>query len=264
MNKRHKIILSSVILSSLLLTTWFAPVLFYITYKFYIIGVLGILAYILSAWSLWQGLNKLKAVVLMVLPVLFTLATANYFLLISARWLAIPAVFFYGIVFYFLLLCQNVFNVASTRTIPLYRVASTSVFVLTMITSFLLYTVIFSLNLSFIENGLAVFGLSFLLILQILWTIDMDNISKVIITYSIILSLIVGEVGLAVSFWPLFNPAFPLISLAALMLISCLFVCLGIATYSLRDRLSRGVVAEYVAWLVGIFALVTIITSWTG
>lgn len=253
--KRQKIVIASVILSLGLLSTQLVP--FYLTYSF--IAGLAVLAFILSIVALWEGLNRLKAVVLMILPTLFTLAVASYYFLLPGSFLTrLSVAFLFGLIFYTLLLSQNVFNVASIRTIPLYRVASTTVFVLTLITAYLLFNVLFSLDLPFIGNGVGAWALSFLLIMQIIWSIDMEGLSGVIWVYSAILSLVVGEVALVLSFWPISN------SMASLVLSTIMFITMGVSTHTLRERLNRGMVLEYLAWGVLIFLVATITTSWTG
>ncbi len=255
LTKRQKIIVASGILSLGLLSTQLVP--FYLAYRF--IAGLTVAAYLLSLWALWEGMDRRKAVILMILPTLFTLAVASYYFLLPVRWLTrIPVATLFGLTFYTLLLSQNVFNVASTRTIPLYRVASTTVFILTLITSFLLFNVMFSLNLFFLWNGVAVFILTFPLILQVLWTIDMEAVSSVILMYSLSLSLVVAEIGVALSFWPLSK------SMASLMLSTAIYTTLGIGSDALKERLSRGVVWEYLGWGAVIFLVALLGTSWTG
>lgn len=253
--KRQKIIITSLIVAAALLASQMVP--FYLTYRF-IIGV-SILSYLLSLWSLWEGINKLKGIVLMVLPTLFTLAVSSYFFLLPVNLLIrIPAAIFFSLIFYTLLLSQNVFNVASIRTIPLYRVASTTVLVLTLITAYLLFNVIFSLNLTFFLNGLVVALISFPLIMQMMWSIEMEHISGMVLIYSLIISLLCGEMALVLSFWPIYK------SLASLLLATVLYITLGVSTHHLRERLSRGVVWEYLGWGGLIFLVSLLTTSWVG
>lgn len=255
LTKREKIIITSGILSLGLISTQLVP--FYLTYRF--IGGLTVLAYFLSLWALWEGVDKLKAVVLMILPTLFTLAIASYYFLLPVRWLTrLPVAIIFGLIFYTLLLSQNVFNVASIRTIPLYRVASTTIFVLTLVTAYLLFNVLFSFDLLFLWNGAAIFLLSFPLVLQVVWSIEMEGLSRSVWVYSVVIALVVGEVGLVLSFWPISN------SLASLILATVLYITLGITTHSFRDRLSRGVVYEYLGWGVLIFLVALFTTSWRG
>lgn len=254
-NKRQKIVFSSLILSVGLLSTQLVP--FYLTYKF--IFALGILAYLLSLWSLLEGINKLKAVVLMILPTLFTLSVASYYFLLPIRWLTrLPVAFIFGLSFYSLLLAQNVFNVASIRTIPLYRAASTVAFLFTLITAFLLFNVIFSFNLFFIWNGVVISLLSFPLILQIIWSVEMDSLSSSVILTSVFLSLVIGEVALSLSFWPILGP------MGSLLLSAVVYLILGVITHHMRDRLTRGAVTEYLGVAALIFIVAFFTTSWSG
>ena len=217
-------------------------------------------AYILSLWSLWEGINITKAIVLMILPTFFTLAVASFYFLLPVRWLTrLPVAAGFGLLFYLLLLAQNVFNVASLRTIPLYRAASTASFLFTLLSAFFIYNVIFAFNLMFLWNGAVVFLISFPLILQVLWSVGMeDKISVANLVQSFILALILGELALSFSFWPM--PT----TIWSLSLSSAMYVLLGLTTQVLRGRSGRRVVWEY----LGIGAVVLLVsfftTSWTG
>ncbi len=255
LNKREKIVITSVILCIGLLSTQLVP--FYLTYRF-IVG-LTVLAYFLSLWALWQDLDKQKAVLLLILPTLFTLAISSYYFLLPVRWLTrLPVAFLFGITFYILLLSQNVFNVASSRTIPLYRVASTTILILTLITAFSLFNVMFSFHLLFIWNGLGIFLISFPLILQLIWSIEMEKLNSLVIIYTSILSLLIAEFGITLSFWPIST------SMLSLVLATGLYIVLGISTHSFKERLNRGVVWEYAGWGVLIFLIAFFATSWKG
>ena len=176
------------------------------------------------------------------------------------RWLTrLPVAVIFGLTFYLLLLAQNVFNVASLRTIPLYRAAFTASFLFTLLSAFFIYNVIFAFNLLFLWNGVVVFLVSFPLILQVLWSIQMeDKIAVSIILQSLILALCLGELALVFSFWPM--PT----TIWSLALSSAMYVLLGLTTQTLRSRLTRRVVWEY----LGIGAIVLLVsfftTSWTG
>jgi hypothetical protein len=222
----------------------------------------------LSLWALFEGINKLKAVVLMILPTLFTLAITAYFLILVFRLqditgiplpiISVISAILYGICFYSLLLSQNVFNVASIRTIPLYRAASTVAFMFTIITAFLLYNVIESFNLIFMLNAWAVFLLSFPLILQIIWSIDMEGLTTMIIWYSIVIAVALSEIALALSFWPINNV------MASLIIATALYIFLGTTTHFLRDRLSSRTAWEYVVIGLVMFMVGFVTTSWVG
>lgn len=251
LNKRQKIVITAIILTIGLLSTQLVN--FDLRFRF--LGGLGVLAYALSLWSLKEGINRTKAVALMILPTLFTVAVASFYFLLPVRWLTrLPVAFIFGLTFYLLLLAQNVFNVASLRTIPLYRAASTASFLFTLLSAFFLYHVIFAFNLLFIWNGVVVFLVSFPLILQVLWSIQMeDKLPGVVVIQSFILSLILGELALSFSFWPSAT------TIWALSLSSAMYVLLGLTTQFLRGRLNRRVGWEY----IGIGAAMLIISFFT-
>lgn len=255
-NKRQKIIISTLILTIGLLSTQLVD--FNLRFRF--LAGLAILAYVLSYWSLWEELNVTKALILMILPTFFTVAVASFYFLLPVRWLTrLPVAFVFGLTFYLLLLAQNVFNVASLRTIPLYRAASAASFLFTLLSAFFLYGVIYSIHLLFLWNGIAVFLISFPLILQVLWSIQMeDKITAGLFIQSLILSLSLGELALSFSFWP--SPTI----IWSLSLSSAMYVLLGLTTHVLRGKINRRVEWEY----IGIGAIVLLIsfitTSWTG
>lgn len=255
-NKRQKIVISSIILTMGLISTQLVDY----NLRFRFLGGLAVLAYLLSLWSLREGINITKAFVLLILPTFFTVAVASFYFLLPVRWLTrLPVALVFGLTFYLLLLAQNVFNVASLRTIPLYRAASTASFLFTLLSAFFIYNVIFAFNLLFLWNGVVVTLVSFPLILQVLWSIKMeDKISIAVIIQSIILSLIIGELALGFSFWPMYPIIWPL------TLSSALYILLGLVTQELRGKISKRVIWEYsvigmLVLLVSFFA-----TSWTG
>lgn len=256
LNKRQKIVITSFLLTIGLLSTQLVN--FDLRFRF--LGGLAVMAYILSLWSLQEGINMTKAFILMVLPTLFAVAVASFYFLLPVRWLTrLPVAVLFGLTFYLLLLAQNVFNVASLRTIPLYRAASTASFLFTLLAAFFIYHVIFAFNLLFVWNGVVVFLVSFPLILQVLWTIAMeDRLSGGVVIQSFILSLVLGEIALSFSFWP------SAATIWALSLSSAMYVLLGLTTQFLRGKLNRRVGWEY----IGIGVLMLIIsfftTTWAG
>ncbi len=254
--KRQKIIISAAILTIGLLSTQLVD--FNLRFKF--IAGLAVASYLLSLWSLWEGLNLTKAAVLFILPVFFTVAVSSFYFLLPVRWLTrLPVAGIFGLMFYLLLLAQNVFNVASIRTIPLYRAASTASFLFTLLSAFFIFNVIYAFNLLFLWNGVAVLLISFPLILQSLWTIEMEDfVSPHVLVQSLVLSFILTELTLSFSFWPM--PT----TIWSLALASSLYVLLGLTTQILRGKGNKRVVWEYVWIGVIVLAVSFVTTSWTG
>lgn len=258
LSKRQKIVITSVIVTlGFILITQPANVLFR---RYYLVAIIALIAYVLCLISLWKGMTRSKAVLLFILPVLYIVGFLGfYFLFKYVRWLTrVPAAIFFGISFYWLILSQNILNVAADRAIPLYRAASTANFVYTIFTFILLVGIIFSFNLPFYWNGLLVAIVSFPLSLQSLWSIKMEKLSAQIIVYSLVLSLILGESAVALSFWP----QAPLIN--ALYVNSINYIFLGILSEYLRDKLKKRVILEYSQIGGGLMLIIFLLTSFFG
>ncbi|KKQ10161.1 MAG: hypothetical protein US19_C0008G0004 [Candidatus Daviesbacteria bacterium GW2011_GWB1_36_5] len=257
LSKRQKIIIASILVTlGLIVSTQTVSFLYA---KFRLIFVLGIIGYLLSLWALWEGMSKSKALILLILPTLYTVSVTSFYFLLPIRWLTrLPIAVLFAISIYTLLLSQNVFNVASLRTIPLYRAASTSSFLFTIITSFFLYNVVFALNLPFYWNGVVVAFLSFLLIIQVLWSVKMEKITGQIITYSLILGLLIGEGAVALSFWPVAP------TIWSLALSTYLYILLGVVNDYLRDRLNKRHLREYIFVAATVLTFSFLVTSWSG
>ncbi len=256
LTKRQKIIISSILLTLGLFSTQLVD--FDLRFRF--IAGLALSAYFLSLWALWEGLSPIKAVVLLILPTLYALAVASFYFLLPVRWLTrLPVGLFFGLTFYLLLLSQNVFNVASLRTIPLYRAASTANFLFTLITAFFIINVLAAFNLPFWANGGFVFVISFPLIMQFIWAQEMeDSMGTAILGQTFILSLVLGELALAFSFWPIKAPMF------SLAVSSSMYVLLGLLTGWLKNRLNRRVIWEYLIIGMAVFMVAFLTTSWIG
>src|SRR5712692_7586634 len=94
LTKRQKIIITSAILTIGLLSTQLVD--FNLRFRF--IAGLGAAAYILSIWALWEGINITKAVIIMILPIFYTLAVASFYFLLPVRWLTrAPVAFIFGL-----------------------------------------------------------------------------------------------------------------------------------------------------------------------
>ena len=256
LNKRQKIIITAGLLTIGLISTQLVD--FNLRFKF--IAGLGVLAYFLSLLSLWEGLNLTKAIILLILPTFYTLAVASFYFLLPVRWLTrLPVAILFGLTFYLLILAQNVFNVAAIRTIPLYRAASTAAFLFTLLSIFFIFNVVYAFNLPFYWNGMLIFAISFPLILQVLWQLKMeDRVAVATVAQSLILSLIMGEIALSLSFWP------TLTTIWSLALASSLYVLLGLTTQVLRGRDNSRVIMEYLLIGLAVFLVSFFVTSWSG
>ncbi|MBI2022014.1 hypothetical protein HYS93_04030 [Candidatus Daviesbacteria bacterium] len=255
LNKRQRIIISCFLITlGFMLTSQTANVVYK---RYYLIILLGIVTYILSIWALREGMTKLKAIIVLILPTLYCLSfTAFYFLFREIRWLTrLPAGLFLALSFYLLLLSQNVFNVAAIRSIPLYRAAISTSFIFTIATAIFSFSVIFTFNLPFYLNGLLIAIISFPLFLQILWDVGMEKLDSRIVVYSLVMSLVIGEFAIALSFWSVI----PIVR--SLLLAPIMYALMGIIDEMMRAKLNRSTILEYSGVGLGLFLFVVIITS---
>lgn len=255
-SKRKKFIISSLILFLGLLGVGF----FNITWKWQAIVLLMVLSYFLSAWSLLEGLVGIEWFMVLVLPVLFTggMGFFTLFIFLPIIYKIFTAVL-YAVGIYILLLVGNIFSVAAMRTIQLLRSARVVGFLLTLVTAFFIYDIVFLFRLPFWENFLLVSIISFPLILQGLWSVNLEErISSTLFLYSLILSLIQGEIAIAFSFWPVS------VAVGSLALSTMLYITLGLGQYQLAQRLFNKTMREYFG--VGIIVLLVIFltTRWGG
>lgn len=254
LTKRRKFIFSA-----LLLTAGFTFIqLAAFTNRYTAIFVLSLLTIPLTLWSLREALRGPIWLASWILPMFFTAGVGLfYFLLPGSLLTAIPVILIYFVGMYVLFLSENIFAVAAIRTIQLFRSASAVGFLLTLITSFLLYDTVFSFRLPFYQNGLLVLLISFFLFLHGTWAVNLEErISGQILFYSFLLALAMGEIALVLSFWP------TAITLGSLFLTSLVYVSLGIVQAKLSDRLFKKTVKEYLT--VGLLVLVVLLayTNW--
>lgn len=254
LTKRRKFILSSIVLTAGLTYVQFGQV----TNRYAVIFALSFLAVVLTLWSLKEALKGSIWLVSWILPSFFTAGVGLfYFLLPSSVFTAIPVIIFFLIGIYALFLSENIFSVAAIRTIQLSRSASAVSFLLTLLTSFLLYDTVFSFRLSFYFNAFFVFLISLFLFLHGIWSVSLEEkITKKTIWTSFFISLGIGEIALALSFWPTTT------TLASLFLTSLVYVILGLTQAKLSGRLFKKTIDEFL--IVGLLVLFVLLfyTKW--
>lgn len=256
MTKRQKFVLSSLILASGFFSLQFIET----DSKYQAISLLTLLSALFTAWAIRDGLGKNATLLVLVLPAMFTAGVGLfYFLLPSSILTQVPILFLYALGIYALLLTSNIYTVAASRTIALLRAAHAVGFILTLLTSFLLFDTVFSLRSDFWVNGLLCGLISFPLMLQGLWAVDLEaTVSKDILYTSFACSLIAGQVASILSFWPITVPV------ASLALTTVIYIGLGLGQARLQQRLFAKTVREY--FIVGAIVAVTMFLTarWGG
>lgn len=272
MSKRAKFVIASAILSGALWgTKLIVP-----DQRLQAIIAISAFSYAITAWVLFEDLKGIEWLMLMVLPVLYTLGAGLFSLFLPdliprilslrldaevAKLVAgiVQGIFWigFGIGFYALFLTENIMSVAAIRTIQLLRAAHAVGFLLTLVTALLLFQSIFSLKFPFWSTSLLVMISGWLLFLQGNWAMLLkEGVTKRVMVVSTVSALVLGEMALGISFWPI--KAFT----AALLLSSGIYVLLGLSQQYLVDRLFKNQINEYL--VVGVLVLTAsfLVTSW--
>lgn len=256
MSKRKRFIITSALLSLGFVGMQFLEN----QYRFYAIGGLGILTLILFIWSLWEGLGRNMTLLSLVLPTMFTLGVGVFWFLLPVNIFArLPVIVFYGLGIYVLCLTSNIYTVSAIRTIALLRAARGVGFVLTLITSFLVFDAILSLKSSLLINAVSVSVLSLPLFMQGFWSTVLEKeFSSRILGMSWVSSLVVGEIVAGLYFWPV------TVVVGSLFLTVGVYILLGLGQARLEGRLFAQTVREYLVVGVLVFVGMFLATRWGG
>ena len=187
LTKRQEFVIVTVVATVLLLLTQLVSVEF----RYPMVIGISVVVYLLSALVLRDDLKGIEWFTLLALPTLFTAGVLLFYFLLPTRWLTrVPVVLFYSVGFYALLLTENIYNVASVRTIALLRAAHTVGFLLTLVAFFLLLQSILAFRLPMAFHILAVGLLTYGLSYQALWSVELTNaVSRRVGVLSFVLSL---------------------------------------------------------------------------
>jgi hypothetical protein len=156
-------------------------------------------------------------------------------------------------------LTANIYSVAAVRTIALLRAARGVGFVLTLITSFLVFDALLSLKTEVYILVPSILLVSFPLYLQGFWSMLLStDYSKDLFTLSAIAALITAETAAVLYFWP------TTVVVGSLFLTSTFYVLLGLGQAKLEGRLFSSTVREHL--IVGsiIFVAMYFATHWGG
>lgn len=256
MTKRQKFVISSLILTSGFLFLQFVDT----SLRYQVIAGFTAGSFVLSFWSLKEGLGRNATLLVLTLPTFFTAAVGLfYFLLPPIIFVGIPVLILYAIGIYALLLTANIYTVAAARTIALLRAAHAVGFVLALVTAFLLFDTLLSLRSSFLINGTAAGLLSFPLLLQGFWSVDLESrLSEDVLYPAIAVSVVIGQMATILSFWPV------TVTVGSLALTTLMYVGLGLGQARLQQRLFGRTVKEYFTVGAIVFLAMFLTAKWGG
>lgn len=256
MSKRRRFVITS-----LLLCLGFIAIQFLNDQnRFWAIGALGVLTVVLFYWSLMESLGRKMTLLTLVLPTIFTLGVGVFWFLLPANVFArIPIVIFYGVGIYVLCLTANIYSVASVRTIALLRAARGVGFVLSLLTSFLVFDAMLSVKTEIFILLPLIFIVSFLLYLQGFWSMLLETeFSRDLVILSVVSSLLTMEVAAALYFWPV------TVVVGSLFLTVTFYMLLGLGQAKVDGRLFSSIVREHLLVGVLVFVAMYFATHWGG
>ncbi len=226
---------------------------------FYITFFLAILTDVLLFWSIRKDILENFTFNIFILPFFYSLSSGLFYFLAPARLLTrIVMTTVYAIGLYALLRSQNIFAIASIRTIALLAAARIVSFVVTILSYFFLVNIVFSLHLPIVFTALIIFVFSFFLSNQSFWTITLQRSVKTHMLYALSVSLCLAEIAVFLWFWPT-NP-----TIIAIFLSGFFYTTVGLSQVWLDRRLFRGVMWEYLWVATIVFCGLMLFTSWGG
>jgi hypothetical protein len=251
-----------------IISTVFLSILFFLLnlvgYQWKVSGIFGFSFGIgLFYLVLFYGIAKkrLNLFFSSIFPVLFTLGIGlfRFYFAISWIWQVVLMILFI-LAIYTILLVENVFLVsAESKVVPLYRAASTVGFLLSLVTAFFLFEVIFSFRLSAFENFILIFAVCFPLLIHFFWFSNLStSLTGENLKLALMFSVILGEIALIISFWPLGATK------SSLYLVSLFYVFGGLAQQFCQEKLFKNTIREFVWVGLGTFLALIMVTSWRG
>jgi len=158
---------------------------------------------------------------------------------------------------YTILLSENIFNVSVERNIPLVRAARTVGYLTTLFVSFAFFTLVFGLGMNNFAFAAVSAIAGVLIFVQGYWQIELkETDTKKLVSFSLTAGLIIGEVALALSFWPLTPPKL------GIALTATVYVLLGLIQHYVKENLNKRTVLEYLFVAAGVVLLLVLTTSW--
>jgi len=154
---------------------------------------------------------------------------------------------------YILILTANILNIGFLEKIPLTQAGRAAHYVMTLISSFLFFSIIFSNTLNVFVKLASVFLVSYLYTLISLWTIGMQYKQRLLSTFAITLTMSV--VAFVLMVWSITS------EYSALVMVLIYYMLLGIAL-EIREVLSSRIWLEYTFILVLVVLMLLIVSDW--
>lgn len=209
-------------------------------------------------WSVYKDIRESFTGSIFVLPFFYSLSSGLFYFLVPATiFIRLTAVMLYAFGLYSLFLSQNVFAVASIRTIALLSGARIVSFIITLLSYFFITDITFSLRLPLYIVIPLVTVYTFFLVYQSIrsYTLQKTDYPSVL-SWSIGITLCLVESAIMLWFWPS-SP-----TILALFLAGFFYTLTGLSHIWFERRLFKSVLWEYVWVGVVVFLVLLGFTPW--
>jgi hypothetical protein len=254
MRRREKSFLTSILLSFGLVLLQLVP----LEWRPLGLVAFAVLAYLVTAWTLFDNLDGVEWLTIVPLPALYSLAVSSFYFLLPESLIARVAILgVFGLGMYALLLAGNIFSIAKTRTIQLLRAAQAVLFFFCLIAALLLFNTLFSLGLWFVWNGIAALLVGIFFSFSFYWSIRLEQrLSREVLALTARTGLTMSFLAMILSFLP--GSLWP----TSLLLMTALYVLLGMGQSALEQRLFTNTVREYVGVLGSVVFMYFVFFTW--
>lgn len=254
LSKRQQFVLVTVVLTVGLILTQLVSE----DYRYPMVLGLSCVAYILSAWALREDLAGIEWITLLIIPTLFTAGVSLFYFLLPVRWLTrLPVAGLYAVGMYALLLTENIYNVAASRTIALLRAAHSVGFLLTLVSFFFLVQTILAFRFSVVVQTALCILVVAPLAFQSLWAMELtDRASKKVNVITLIITAILTQMIWTLYFWPV-NA-----TLLVLLLTTFFYSLVGMAQQYMVERLYKKTITEFASVAIIVFVIILLATRW--
>ena len=272
MSKRKKYFISSLVATIWLVVINLSP----LEYRYWLIAGLSLANLLLLAWSTgpsWKGIVRVATGIMLLM---YSAGAGMFTFLLpdivpglwlwswgaeAGRWVSwlLRAVFWLAAFngFYSIFSTANIYAVATMRAIALARAAVGIGFFITLVIGFFSYNALWSFRLPFYWNFLGVFLISWPLVWQAIWSVNIRNQHNwQMVLVSGVYALIIAQLALVFSFWPV------IVGMASLALTAALYVLVGLAQFDAMKKLFTRTTYEYLLVGLGVFITIYSFTSW--
>jgi hypothetical protein len=252
--KRLRLVIASLLMSVFFLFSTF----FFFDKAIFFIPLFVLISYLLTYFALLEEIEKIEWAMLFLIPILFVVATYLFYFLFPGRWLTrLPSVIFFGISYYALLLCSNIFNVGVEKSLQLYRPAFSVNSFYQLVILFFFLQVILSFRFNFVVNALLTGLIGFILSLHFFWTRQLKlEVEREVVVHGGFVSLLLMEATTVLSFLPVNASIF------SLFIIALYYTQNNIIFNFLEKTLFKETIREYLIVLIFIFIATLFAINW--